>query len=160
MAPCLVVERLEGQHRCSRAPVGEHAVGQARQYRMWLFTRNKRSAKNNKNLHCGSPSHYHDRAQLRQHPLRKSRSQSTRSMAGSGCLWRRRLPTMRLYFYHFRALSISPLGFCLHVVCSFQFVVLFVVLLVASNTSWIGGVLTFEYVCVDAQVTYVKLFRF
>jgi len=69
MAPCLVVERLEGQHRCSRAPVGEHAVGQARQYTMWLFTRNKRSAKNNKNLHCGSPSHHHDRAQLRQHPL-------------------------------------------------------------------------------------------
>jgi len=29
MAPCIVVERLEGKHRCSRAPVGEHAEVQA-----------------------------------------------------------------------------------------------------------------------------------
>jgi len=31
MAPCVVVERLEGKQRCSRAPVGEHAELQARE---------------------------------------------------------------------------------------------------------------------------------
>jgi len=31
MAPCVVVERLEGKQRCSRAPVDEHAELQARE---------------------------------------------------------------------------------------------------------------------------------
>jgi len=39
MAPCVVVERLEGKQRCSRAPVGEHADAPARDYTMWLSTR-------------------------------------------------------------------------------------------------------------------------
>jgi len=47
MAPCVVVERLEGKQRCSRAPVGEHAGARARTCTMWLFTRNERSAKSN-----------------------------------------------------------------------------------------------------------------
>ena len=29
MAPCVVVERLEGKQQCSRAPVGEHAEVEA-----------------------------------------------------------------------------------------------------------------------------------
>jgi len=38
MAPCVVVERLEGKQRCSRAPVDEHAKLQAREWPKWLFT--------------------------------------------------------------------------------------------------------------------------
>jgi len=46
MVPCVVVERLEGKQRCSRAAVGEHAGLQAREWSKWLFTRNNRSIKN------------------------------------------------------------------------------------------------------------------
>jgi len=51
MAVCVVVdlERLKGKQRCSRAPVGEHTGARARDYTMWLFTRNERSAKNKPN---------------------------------------------------------------------------------------------------------------
>jgi len=42
MAPCVVVERLEGQQRCSRAPVDEHAELQAREWPRWLFTEKRK----------------------------------------------------------------------------------------------------------------------
>ena len=43
MAPCVVVERLEGKQRCSRAAVSEHAgiMGQAREWSRWLFTKKR-----------------------------------------------------------------------------------------------------------------------
>jgi len=47
MAPCVVVERLEGMQRCSKAPIGDHAGRRARKWPKWLFTRNERSTKNN-----------------------------------------------------------------------------------------------------------------
>ena len=47
MAPCVVVERLEGKHGCSRAPLDKRAGCRARECTMWLFTRNERSTKNN-----------------------------------------------------------------------------------------------------------------
>jgi len=46
MAPCVVVERLKGNQRCSRAPVGEHTGRQAWECMMWLFTGNERLTKN------------------------------------------------------------------------------------------------------------------
>jgi len=47
IAPCVVVERLEGKQRCSRAPVDEHAGLQAREYPKLQSTRNEWSMKNN-----------------------------------------------------------------------------------------------------------------
>jgi len=47
MANFVVVERLEGNQRCTRAPVGEHTGCRAWECIMWLFTRNERSTKNN-----------------------------------------------------------------------------------------------------------------
>jgi len=47
MAPCVVVERLEGNQRCSRAAVREHSGIQAREWSKWLFKRNERAMKNN-----------------------------------------------------------------------------------------------------------------
>jgi len=42
MAPCVVVKRLEGKQRCSRAAVGEHAGIQAREWSRWLFTKKRK----------------------------------------------------------------------------------------------------------------------
>jgi len=47
MAPCIIVERLEGKQRCRRAAVSEHAGIQAREWSRWLFTRNEGSMQNN-----------------------------------------------------------------------------------------------------------------
>jgi len=41
MDPCVVVERLEGKQRCSRAAVSEHAGIQARKWSIWLFTKKR-----------------------------------------------------------------------------------------------------------------------
>jgi len=49
LAPCIVVERLEGRQWCSRAPVGEHAGDPAWRCTMWLFANNKGSMQNNQN---------------------------------------------------------------------------------------------------------------
>jgi len=68
MAPCVVVERLEGKQRCSRAAVGDHAGIQAREWLRWLFTE-KRKVNGKTTKPCYSPSHNHDRAAPRQHPL-------------------------------------------------------------------------------------------
>jgi len=42
MAPCVIVERLEGKQRCSRAAVGEHEGIQAREWSRWLFTKKRK----------------------------------------------------------------------------------------------------------------------
>ena len=42
MAPCVVVEKLEGKQRCSRAPPSEHAELQAREWPKWLFTEKRK----------------------------------------------------------------------------------------------------------------------
>jgi len=42
MAPCVVVERLEGKQRCSRAPVDERAELQAWEWPRWLFTEKRK----------------------------------------------------------------------------------------------------------------------
>jgi len=42
MAPCVVLERLEGKQRFSRAPVVEHAELQAREWPKWLFTEKRK----------------------------------------------------------------------------------------------------------------------
>jgi len=68
VAPCVVVERLEGKQRCSRAAVSEHAGIQVREWSRWLFTRNEGSLKNNQPPQA-SPSRNHDSATPRQHPL-------------------------------------------------------------------------------------------
>jgi len=47
MAPCIAVKCFEAKQWCSRAPVGKHAGARARDWTMWLFTRNERSGKNN-----------------------------------------------------------------------------------------------------------------
>jgi len=54
MAPCVVVERLEGKHRCSRAAVSEHAGIQAREWSRWLFTK-KREVNVKTTKPCNSP---------------------------------------------------------------------------------------------------------
>ena len=54
MAPCVVVERLEGKQRCSRAAVSEHAGIQAREWSRWLFTK-KREVNEKTTKSCNSP---------------------------------------------------------------------------------------------------------
>jgi len=54
MAPCVVVERLEGKQRCSRATVSQHAGIQAREYSSWLFTK-KREVNEKTTKPCNSP---------------------------------------------------------------------------------------------------------
>jgi len=68
MAPCVVVERLEGKQRCSRAAVSEHAGIQARERSKWLFTRNEGSMKNNQPPQAAHYANHHSAAP-RQHPL-------------------------------------------------------------------------------------------
>jgi len=67
-APCVVVEKMKGKQRCTRATVIEHAGIQAREWSRWLFTRNEGSLKNNQPPQA-SPSCNHDSATPRQHPL-------------------------------------------------------------------------------------------
>jgi len=86
MAPCVVVERLEGKQRCSRAAVGEHTGIQAREWPRWLFTRNKRSMKND---HTPAIAHYTITTVRRPDNIRSSalvRGRSTQFMANP-CRW-------------------------------------------------------------------------
>jgi len=67
VALCVVVERLEGKQRCTRAPVGEHTGRQAREWPRDCSRETKgqqRTAKPRSN-----PSHHHNSAAPRQHPL-------------------------------------------------------------------------------------------
>jgi len=68
MAPRVVVERLEGKQRCSRAAVSQHAGIQAREWSNWLFTRNEGSMKNNQPPQAAHHAN-HDSVAARQHPL-------------------------------------------------------------------------------------------
>jgi len=54
MAPCVVVERLEGKQRCSRAAVSEHAGIQDREWSRWLFTKKQEVNEKTTKL-CNSP---------------------------------------------------------------------------------------------------------
>jgi len=54
MAPCVVVERLEGKQQCSRAAVSEHAGIQSREWSRRLFTK-KRDVNGKKTKPCNSP---------------------------------------------------------------------------------------------------------
>jgi len=85
IAPCVVVERLEGKQRCSRAPVDEHAELQAREWPKWLFTE-----KRNVNEEQPNPTTVHHAITTARRPdnTRSSalvRSLSTQFMALPSC---------------------------------------------------------------------------
>jgi len=67
MAPCVIVERLEGKQQCSRASVGEHAEVQAKDAECGCHEQQEVNEKqpNPRN----SPSHNHDSTAPRQYPL-------------------------------------------------------------------------------------------
>jgi len=67
MAPCVVVERLEGKQQCSRAPVGEHAEVQAQDAECGCHEQQEVNEKRPKPRN--STSHNHDSTAPRQHPL-------------------------------------------------------------------------------------------
>jgi len=67
MTPCVVVERSEGKQQCSRAPVGEHAEGQAQDAECGCHEQQEVNEKQSKPRN--SPSHNHDITAIRQHPL-------------------------------------------------------------------------------------------
>jgi len=67
MAPCVVVERLEGNQQCSRVPVGEHAEVQAQDAECGCHEQQEVNEKRPKPRN--SPSHNHDSTAPRQHPL-------------------------------------------------------------------------------------------
>jgi len=67
MAPCVVVEKLEGTQQCIRAPVGEHAEVQAQDAKCGCHEQQKVNEKQPKPRN--SPSHNHDSTAPRQHPL-------------------------------------------------------------------------------------------
>ena len=67
MAPCVVVERLEGKQQNSRAPVGEHAEVQAQDAECGCHEQQEVNEKRPKPRN--SPSHNHDSTAPRQHPL-------------------------------------------------------------------------------------------
>ena len=67
MAPCVVVEKLEGNQQCSRAPVGEHAEVQAQDADCGCHEQQEVNEKQPKPRN--SPSHNHDSTATRQHPL-------------------------------------------------------------------------------------------
>jgi len=67
MAPCVVVERLEGKQQCSTAPVGEHAEVQAHDAECGCHEQQEVNEKRPKPRN--SPSHNHDNTVPRQHPL-------------------------------------------------------------------------------------------
>jgi len=67
MAPCVVVERLEGNQQCSIAPVGEHAEVQAQDVECGCHEQKEVNEKRPKPRN--SPLHNHDSTAPRQHPL-------------------------------------------------------------------------------------------
>jgi len=80
MAPCVVVERLEGKQRCSRT-VSEHAGIQAWEWSRWLFTRNEGSMKNNQPPQAAHHAIMTARRPDNTHSSALVRSQSTKFMA-------------------------------------------------------------------------------
>jgi len=66
MAPCVVIERLEGKQQCSRAPVGEHAEVQAQDAECGCHEQQEVNEKRPKPRN--SPPHNHDSTAPRQHP--------------------------------------------------------------------------------------------
>jgi len=85
MAPCVVVERLEGKQRCSRAPVDEHADVLAREWPKWLFTEKRKVNKEQPN----PATAYHAITTARRPDNNRSsalvRSLSTQFMARPSC---------------------------------------------------------------------------
>jgi len=67
MAPCVVVERLEGKQQFSRAPVGGYAEVQAQDAECGCHEQQEVNEKRPKPRN--SPSHNHDSMAPRQHPL-------------------------------------------------------------------------------------------
>jgi len=63
--PCVVVERLEGKQRYSRAAVREHSGIQAREWSKWLFPRNEGAMKDNQPPQAAHHAN-HDSAASRQ----------------------------------------------------------------------------------------------
>ena len=103
MAPCVVVERLDGKQRCSRAEVSEHAGIQARKWSSWLFTKKREvNEKNDQTLnspHTITTARRTDNIQLictGAGPIHPVHSQPM-SLATET------LPETRLHFCHFPA---------------------------------------------------------
>jgi len=67
MAPCVVVQRLQGKQQCSRAPAGEHAEVQAQDAECGCHEQQEVNEKRPKPRN--NQSHNHDSAAPRQHPL-------------------------------------------------------------------------------------------
>ena len=100
MAPCVVVERLEGKQKCSRTPVGEHAEVQAQDAERGYHEQQEVNDKKPKPRN--SPSHNHDSTALRQHPLIYTGAGSIHPVHGP--LWSpttERLPRKDSHFRHF-----------------------------------------------------------
>jgi len=100
MAPCVVVERLEGKEQCSRAPVSEHAEVQAQDAECGCHEQQEVIEKKPKPRN--SPSHNHDSTAPRQHLLIYTGAGSIHLVHGP--LWlptTERLPPKDSHFRHF-----------------------------------------------------------
>ena len=100
MAPCVVVERLEGKQQCSRAPVGEHAEVQAQDAECGCHE--QQEVNENQPKPRNSPSHNHDSTAPRQHPLIYTGAGSIHPVHGP--LWSpttERLPRKNSHFRQF-----------------------------------------------------------
>jgi len=103
VAPCVVVEKLEGKQRFSRAPVGRHAGRQSpRKTKVTVHVKRKV----NEELGNQIPqqlSHHHNSVAPRQHPLiTLVLSRSAQFMAHPSCWSWRLFPKMRLHWCQFR----------------------------------------------------------
>ena len=107
MAPCVVVEILEGKQRCSKAPIGEHAGGRARDCAMWLV-HEKRKVSEEQPIPAAA---HHTITTVRRpdntHSSALVRSQSIQSMADSSCRRGGHPSEPRLHFCHFRAFFLA-----------------------------------------------------
>jgi len=114
IAPCVVVERLEGKQRCSRAAVGEHEGIQAREWSRWLFTKKRQVIEKRPNP---ATAHYTITITTVRSPdnIQSSalvQGRSTQFIANP-CRWpQRRSPETRLHFRHFGGLFFSPFRHC------------------------------------------------
>jgi len=116
MAPCVVVERLEGKQKCNRAPVGEHAEFQAQDAECGCHEQQEVNEKRSKPRN--SPSHNHDSTAPRQHPLIYTGAGSIHLVHGP--LWSpttERLPRKDSHFHHFGGLFGKTYESCHRVVC-------------------------------------------
>jgi len=86
MAPCVVVERLEGKQRYSRAAIREHAGIQGREWSKCLFTRHEGSMKNNQPPQAAHHAN-HDSAAPRQHPLICTGAEPIHQVHGQPMSW-------------------------------------------------------------------------